>query len=94
MTDKAIHPGRFLAAELKARGITQAKLAAHIHVSPAYVNDIVRGRRGVSTLMSMKLQQALGLDAFALRRMQNSHDLSQIIDELEELNKIAPLGQP
>jgi len=43
-----VHPGLVLRDELNERGITQSKLAAHIGVLPKTINEICRGKRGIS----------------------------------------------
>ncbi|MFQ5451813.1 MAG: HigA family addiction module antitoxin, partial [Nitrospinaceae bacterium] len=45
-----IPPGEILLEEfMKPLGISQNKLARDIDVPPARINDIVHGRRGIST---------------------------------------------
>lgn len=55
-----VHPGEVLQDELKEIGLTQTALATHICVLPKTVNEICRGKRGISAEMAMKLSKALG----------------------------------
>ena len=43
------HPGEILLAEfLEPMGITQVALAAHVEVPTQRINELVRGKRGVT----------------------------------------------
>jgi len=55
-----VHPGEVLRDELEEVGLTQTALAKHIGVLPKTVNEICRGKRGISAEMAMKLSKALG----------------------------------
>ena len=55
------HPGEMLLAEfLEPLGLTQAELAARIHVSYPRVNEIVNGKRGVTPDTALRLAKLLG----------------------------------
>src|SRR2546425_9039639 len=49
-------PGLVLRDELNERGITQSKLAAHIGVLPKTINEICRGKRGISAEIAIQLR--------------------------------------
>jgi len=71
------HPGEVLEEEvLKPLGISQARLARHIGVNQHVVNEICRGKRGVSVRMAQLLEAALGMEADFWMRMQMMYDLS------------------
>ena len=55
-----VHPGEVLQDELEEIGLTQTALARHISVLPKTVNEICRGKRGISAEMAIKLSKALG----------------------------------
>ena len=56
----ATHPGIILQKEfLDPLGLTQKALAAHIGVSAQRINEIVRGKRGVSPDTAWLLSRAL-----------------------------------
>jgi addiction module HigA family antidote len=55
-----VHPGEVLKDELDEVGLTQSALAKHIGVLPKTINEICRGKRGISAEMAMKLSKALG----------------------------------
>jgi addiction module HigA family antidote len=71
------HPGEVLLEEfLGPLGITQVQLAAHIGVPVQRVNEIVRGRRGVSPETAWLLGQALGTRPEFWINLQSAHDLA------------------
>ena len=51
----AIHPGAVLRDELQEIGISQSALAGHIGVLPKTINEICRGKRGISAEMARTL---------------------------------------
>ncbi|RMD84596.1 MAG: addiction module antidote protein, HigA family [Candidatus Dadabacteria bacterium] len=73
-----IHPGKVLQDELDELGITQTALALHIDVLPKTINEICRGKRGISAEMAMKLSQALGASPQFWLNLQNNWELSQV----------------
>ena len=71
-----VTPGEILVSEfLEPLNVTQRDFASRIGVSPAYVNDIVRGRRGVSSEMALRFEAALGMPARFWLNAQLAHDL-------------------
>ncbi len=71
------HPGEILLEEfLKPLGITQVALAKHIGVSTQRVNELVRGKRGVTPDTAWLLSQALGTTPEFWINLQSSHDLA------------------
>ena len=73
-----IHPGAVLQDELEEVGLTQSALAKHIGVLPKTINEICRGKRGISAEMAMKLSKALGGSPQFWLNLQNSWELSQL----------------
>ena len=73
-----VHPGEVLQDELDELEVTQSALAEHIGVLPKTINEICRGKRGISAEMAMKLSQALGATPQFWLNLQNSWELSQV----------------
>lgn len=73
-----IHPGCVLKDELQERGITQTQLAGHIGVLPKTINEICRGRRGISAPMAVQLSRALGASPGFWLNLQKNWELSQV----------------
>jgi addiction module HigA family antidote len=71
------HPGEILLEEfLEPLGVTQVAFAAHIGVPVQRVNEIVRGRRGVSAETAWLFAQALGTTPQFWINLQSAHDLA------------------
>ena len=77
-----VHPGEVLQDELEEIGLTQTALAKHIGVLPKTVNEICRGKRGISAEMAMKLSKALGGSPQFWLNLQNNWELSYL-DEID-----------
>jgi addiction module HigA family antidote len=86
----SIHPGLVLKDELEERHLTQSLLAAHIGVLPRSINEICRGKRGISAEMAMKLSLALGASAGFWLNLQKNWELSQV--KQSALKGIKPLA--
>ncbi len=74
----SIHPGSVLLDELQERGISQAGLAGHIGVLAKTINEICRGKRGISAEMAVKLSCALGASPQFWLNLQKNWELSQV----------------
>ncbi len=72
-----VHPGEVLKDELEEIGLSQSALAEHIDVLPKTVNEICRGKRGISAEMAIKLARALGASPQFWLNLQNNWELSQ-----------------
>lgn len=86
----AVHPGAVLRDELEEIGVSQSGLAEHIGVLPKTINEICRGKRGISADMAMKLSQALGATPYFWLNLQNNWELSQVANPKRK--KIQPLA--
>ena len=73
-----VHAGEVLKDELEEIGLTQSALAEHIGVLPKTINEICRGKRGISAEMAMKLSKALGASPQFWLNLQNNWELSQL----------------
>ena len=73
-----VHPGQVLGDELEERGLTQTQLANHIGVLPKTINEICRGKRGLSAEMAVKLARALGASPGFWLNLQKNWELSQV----------------
>ena len=71
------HPGEILLEEfLKPLGVTQVAFARHIGVSVQRVNELIRGKRGVTPETAWLLAQALGTTPQFWVNLQTNHDLA------------------
>ena len=64
--------------ELEEREITQSELARRINVQPKTVNEICRGKRGISAEMATKLSRALGASPQFWLNLEKNWELSQV----------------
>ena len=79
-----VHPGEVLKDELDEVGLTQSALAKHIGVLPKTINEICRGKRGISAEMAMKLSRALGGSPQFWLNLQNNWEISQLDESVFE----------
>jgi addiction module HigA family antidote len=72
------HPGEILLEEfLKPLGISQVAFAAHIGVPVQRINELVRGKRGVTPETAWLLSQALNTTPEFWLNLQMAFDLTQ-----------------
>ena len=70
------HPGEILQEEFLAPlGLTQVALAEHLGIPVQRVNEIVRGKRGVTPEIAWLLAQALGTTPEFWSSLQANYDL-------------------
>ena len=70
------HPGEMLLEEfLKPLGISQSAFAKRLGISSPRLNEIVRGRRGVTTDTALRLARVLGMSADFWLGLQQDWDL-------------------
>jgi len=71
------HPGLILLKEyLEPMGLTQKKLADHLDIPIQRINEIVRGKRGVSPDTAWLLSEAFDTSPEFWLNLQSMHDLS------------------
>ncbi|MGB7161495.1 MAG: HigA family addiction module antitoxin [Tepidisphaeraceae bacterium] len=75
MLNSPFHPGMFLRRLLDEHAITQTRLARHIGVQIAVINQICNGKRGISPAMAMRLSRALGTSPQLWLNLQTAYDL-------------------
>ncbi len=72
------HPGEILLEEfLKPLGITQIAFAKHLEVPLQRINEIIRGKRGVTLETAWLFSQALGTTPELWVNLQRNHDLAK-----------------
>jgi len=70
------HPGEILLEEfLKPLGVSQVALAEHLGVPVQRINELVRGKRGVTSETAWLLAGALGTTPEFWINLQTHHDL-------------------
>ena len=64
------HPGEVLKDEIEYRKISQRRLAEQMGISYKVLNDLLNGRRPLTTTTAMMLEAALDIPADSLMRLQ------------------------
>lgn len=85
------HPGELLKDELEALNLTQAKLSEAIGVSPSLLNEIIRGKRGVSTEMALLLEAAINIPADLLLNLQNAYNMQTAKSDKTFMQRLAAI---
>lgn len=83
------HPGEMIKDEIEYRGLSQRKLAAQMGISPTLLNEILNGKRAVSTQYALLFEAALGIDAEIWLRLQADYDMQIIKSDKSFLEKLA-----
>ncbi|SEK98278.1 HigA family addiction module antitoxin [Ruminococcus albus] len=81
--DLIIHPGETIADILEARNMTQAELAVRTGVSPAFVGNVIAGRKDISGKFAMALEYALEVPKSFWLNLQARYD-AEILEADEE----------
>ncbi|MDJ1494519.1 HigA family addiction module antitoxin [Cytophagaceae bacterium DM2B3-1] len=75
--DEPLHPGDVLKEELEARGIKQKDFATDIGLPVTQLNEIINGKRIVSSELAVILEAILGIDASFWTGLQADFDLAK-----------------
>lgn len=70
-----IHPGEMIKDELQARGISQRKFAELIGVSYSVLNEVLNGKRPITTEYALKIEAATGTKAYMWVNMQTAYNM-------------------
>lgn len=70
------HPGDVLKEELETRGISQKKFSEVLCVPYTQLNEILNGKRPVTTDFALMVEAALGINPELLVNMQARYNMS------------------
>ena len=70
-----VHPGEMIKDEIECRGISQKKLAEQTGIPYTALNEVLNGKRPVSTEYALLLEAALGDEAGIWIKTQADYDL-------------------
>ena len=88
-----IHPGEMIKDEIIARGMTQKELAQQMGVSYTVFNEILNGKRPVTTEYALLLEAALGTDAnvwlglqadYNMQKMKQDHSFMKRLEKIRK----------
>lgn len=71
-----VHPGRTLAGELEARGLSANALALKLRVPANRLTDIVNGKRGISAETALRLGRYFGMGPAFWINLQANYELA------------------
>lgn len=76
MTRPAVHPGKALAEELEALGVTPTELARQIDVPPNRISQIINGKRAITGDTALRLAHWFKTTPEFWLSLQNGHDIA------------------
>jgi addiction module HigA family antidote len=86
-------PGEVLLDVLDGFRISQSELARHLKMPVSKINEICRGKRGISPAMALRLGRVFGQGTRFWMNVQQNWDLSQLdeeeVDNLETIRRRA-----
>ena len=94
---KPTHPGSLLKDELESRKITQIQFSKKLGLSYTAFNEILNGKRPVSTDFALLMEAVLNIPAYLLVSLQTDYDLQvaktdeKLLQRIAEVRKIAIL---
>ncbi len=72
------HPGEILLEEfLEPKGVTQAAFAEEIGWTKTRLNELIKGKRGITAAAALDLADALGTSANLWMNLQATYDLDK-----------------
>ena len=75
MAREPIHPGRFLADELDALGMSVPEVAEVLHVPANRIYQLLKGQRALTADTALRLSQWLGTSAEMWLNLQKLYEL-------------------
>lgn len=75
MPREAIHPGEFLADELKELGLSAAELARIVRVPANRISQIIAGKRNISADTALRLGRYFGTGPRIWFNLQTAYEL-------------------
>ena len=89
----ATHPGEVLKDELEARGISQRKFAESIGMGYSVLNEILNGKRPVTTTSALMFEAALDIPADSLLKLQmhTAQKDNALKEKLKQIRRVAAM---
>jgi addiction module HigA family antidote len=94
---RPVHPGELLKDELAYRHLSQKTVANQLGLPYTAFNEILNGKRPVTTDFAMIMEAALGVSPDLLLRMQTDFNLqtakkdNKLIKRLAEIRKVSAI---
>jgi len=74
---RGIHPGMILERELKKRNLKKGPFALSLHEYPQTLNEVTKGKRGMTPALSLKIDKALGLEEGTMLILQAYYEIKK-----------------
>src|SRR5690606_33722209 len=94
---RPVHPGELLKDELEYRHLSQKEVAKQLGLPYTAFNEILNGKRPVTTDFALFMEAALGIPAYLLVGMQTDYNLhvakkdKSIAERLTHIRKVAAM---
>jgi addiction module HigA family antidote len=94
---RPVHPGELLKDELECRHLSQRAFAKKVGLPYTAFNEILNGKRPVTTDFALYMEAALGIPAYILVGLQTDYNLqvaqmdSKLNKRLAEIRRIASI---
>lgn len=85
------HPGEVIKEEIEYLNVSQRKLAAEIGMSPTVLNEILNGKRSVTTATAYLMEAALGIPASVLLKLQMRFDMQTAQSDKSFMKRLASI---
>ena len=82
------HPGDVLKEELEARGISQKKFSEVLSIPYTQLNEILNGKRPVTTDFALMMEASLGINPEMLINMQTRYNMSVALQKKPLLSRL------
>lgn len=87
-SSELIHPGEMIKDEIMARGLTQKELARQMGVSYTVFNEILNGKRPVTTEYALLLEATLGTNANIWIGLQADYNMQKVRQDKSFMKKL------
>ena len=88
-----IHPGEMIKDEIEYRGISQKALASEIGIPASVLNEVLNGKRAVTTEYALLFEAALGIEADLWLRLQSDYNKQVAKSDPNFLARLAKIRQ-
>lgn len=85
------HPGDVLKDEIEYRKISQRRLSAEIGMSYTALNEILNGKRSITTATAYLFEAALDIPASALLKLQMRYDMQMAQSDRTFMERLASI---
>jgi antitoxin HigA-1 len=85
------HPGEHLSAFLDEYSLSQSELARRVGISFVRVNEIIRGKRGVTPDSALRFARLFGTTPELWLNLQLAYDMWHVARNTKDLERIEPI---